>query len=383
MSNSSEPNVSLSASKRGVAIGGDVKDSTIITGNITIYTAAGTTLYVDGKRIQSETDAPAAPVIDPLDQHFALVVKALGEGRVVPFFGAGVNLSHRPDETKWQLGADYLPSGGELSTHLAHTFQYPEADLDNLLRVSQYVVAMNGSGPLRDELHGMLDKDYPLTPLQRFFAELPTALATPTKPARPLLVVTTNYDDLLERAYRQAGVPFDVVTYIAEGDERGKFMHTPHEGAPCLIVKPDEYQALSIEATSRALQRAIILKVHGAVDRVNPEGDSYVIAEDHYIDYLAQATAATLLPKQLSNKIFGSHILFLGYSLRDWNLRAILQRIWSEQKFKYRSWAIQLNPSSLDLTFWRKREVDILGARLDHYIELLRQRITAAQGGAR
>src|SRR5262249_16137706 len=158
-------------------------------------------------------------------------------------------------------------------------------------------------GPLRDNLHLILDKDYRVTTLHQFFAELPSLLQAKGKPPRPLLVITTNYDDLLERAYQKAGVEFDVVTYIAEGNERGKFLHTPHEAEHRLINRPDEYQGLPIEATSRALQRAIILKVHGAVDRVNPDGDSYVIAEDHYIDYLAQATAATLLPKQLSSKI--------------------------------------------------------------------------------
>ncbi|MEP7200128.1 MAG: SIR2 family protein [Chloroflexota bacterium] len=351
--------------------------------HITIYTAAGTTLYVDGQRVRSETSTPSA--VDPLDQHFESVVKAIVEGRVVPFLGEGTNLSDRRADAQWPRDdAEYLPDGGELSAYLASQFHYPDSDKVDLLRVSQYVMAMNDSGPLRDALHAILDRDYPLTPLHQFFAQLPALLAAKNKQPRPLLIVTTNYDDLLERAYRQAGVPFDVVTYIAEGKERGKFMHTPHEGEPHVIAKPDEYQALPIEATSRALQRAIILKVHGAVDRANPEGDSYVIAEDHYIDYLAQATAATLLPKQLSSKIFGCHILFLGYNLRDWNLRAILQRIWSEQTFKYRSWAIQPNPPPLELTFWRKRGVDILGTPLRHYVDLLRARVQALPdvGGA-
>jgi hypothetical protein len=34
--------------------------------------------------------------------------------------------------------------------------------------------------------------------------------------------------------------------------------------------------------------RPVILKIHGAVDRVELERDSYVITEDHYIDELEQ-----------------------------------------------------------------------------------------------
>ena len=30
------------------------------------------------------------------------------------------------------------------------------------------------------------------------------------------------------------------------------------------------------------------MKIHGAVDRAEPDRDSYVITEDHYIDYLTK-----------------------------------------------------------------------------------------------
>ena len=66
-----------------------------------------------------------------------------------------------------------------------------------------------------------------------------------------------------------------------------------------------------------------------------------------------------------------SHFLFMGYSLRDWNLRVILHRIWGEQKLSYKSWAIQLDPQELDLRFWLKRDVDILNTRLEDYVDKL------------
>ena len=81
-------------------------------------------------------------------------------------------------------------------------------------------------------------------------------------------------------------------------------------------------------------ERTTILKIHGVVDRQNRACDSYVITEDHYIDYLAHKDIAQQLPVQLLEKMSWSHFLFLGYSLRDWNLRVILHRIWGEQKFK-------------------------------------------------
>ena len=63
--------------------------------------------------------------------------------------------------------------------------------------------------------------------------------------------------------------------------------------------------------------------------------------------------------------------LFLGYSLRDWNMSVILHRIWHEDPYKNTSWAIQLHPEEVDRDFWRKRNLEILDADLLEYIEAL------------
>jgi hypothetical protein len=70
-----------------------------------------------------------------------------------------------------------------------------------------------------------------------------------------------------------------------------------------------------------------------------------------------------------------SHFLFLGYSLRDWNLRVFLNRIWGEQRLKYNSWAIQLKPNEIDQRFWQKRNVEILSLCLEDYIAELSERL--------
>jgi hypothetical protein len=75
-------------------------------------------------------------------------------------------------------------------------------------------------------------------------------------------------------------------------------------------------------------------------------------------------------------KLQRSHFLFLGYSLRDWNLRVFLYRIWSQQqRDDYRSWAVQAEPSELECKFWAKRNVDVLDVDLEEYIAGLTQRL--------
>ena len=84
-------------------------------------------------------------------------------------------------------------------------------------------------------------------------------------------------------------------------------MHRTPQGKPHLIDRPNEYGAVSLD------RRSVILKIHGAIDRIDPEHDSYVITEDHYIDYLTHTDISNLIPVTLAARLRRSHFLFLGY----------------------------------------------------------------------
>jgi hypothetical protein len=79
------------------------------------------------------------------------------------------------------------------------------------------------------------------------------------------------------------------------------------------------------------------------------------------------------VPAVLAAKLRKSHFLFLGYGMRDWNLRVILHRIWGEQRLSYRSWAVQLEPDRIEREFWGQRGVEILEAELEDYVAGLRR----------
>jgi hypothetical protein len=298
----------------------------------------------------------------------------------VPFLGAGVNRCGRPADAPWGRGC-FLPDGRELASRLAADFGFNEPGDKDLLRVSEYVAVVTGTGTLRDALHDIFNCDYPTTPVHRFFAALPKALGAQDSTPRNQLIVTTNYDDVMERAFREAGEPLDTLTYIADGRDQGRFVHVTADGlASAPIEKPNEYVGLPIASPSLTLQRSLLVKIHGAVDRTDPEQDSYVITEDHYIEYLARTDLRELIPATLAAKLTRSGFLFLGYGLRDWNLRALLRQIWGQQKFDYRSWAIQLKPDPLEQKFWAQRDVEIIDAPLEDYVAVLEQRLAAELG---
>lgn len=319
--------------------------------------------------------------VAPSGDDYEVMADAMADGTLVPFLGAGVNLCGRPQNEPWKRGK-FLPSGQELAADLANKFRYPWPDTRDLVRVSQYAALIRGLGPLNDHLRDVFNADYPPTALHQFFARLPSEMRKRNRPSS-LLVVTTNYDDVLERAFREAHEPYDLITYVTRGgqDKRGKFLHWTPEGEVHLVEVPNEYR-LPVDEDGN-LQRSVILKVHGAVDRLTRKPakprDSFVITEDQYIDYLTLSDISNLVPITLAAKLSTSSFLFLGYSLRDWNPRVILYRIWMEQQQNenYISWAIQLDPEELERKLWDERGVKIFNARLEDFIAEMGTRVRA------
>src|SRR4051812_12238729 len=223
-------------------------------------------------------------------------MRQIARGDVVPLLGAGANLCDRPSDRAWHAGT-FLPSGSELAEHLAEEFDYPLEDHQNLVRVSEYVELSCGEGPLYGQLHDVFGVDYPPTRLHRFLAELPGALEAAGLGRRHQLILTTNYDDTLERAFADAGEELDVLVYLAAGRNRGLFVHRRPDGEALVIRRPNEYGQLSLD------HRSVLMKVHGTVDRADDTGDSYVITEDHYIQYLLQTHLTQLIPVRLLAKM--------------------------------------------------------------------------------
>ena len=296
-----------------------------------------------GSILRQEVALQAPGVAPPAEDHFEQVLEALFQGRLVAVLGAEI---------------------GDLTARLAQRFDYVENGY-GLPRVAQYVAVMKGSGPLYDELHSLLDADAMPTPIHRLFASLPPLLRERGLPHQ--LLVTTSYDLALEAAFLEAGEEFDVVSYIAAGPQRGKFCHLRPDGTGRVVDLPIMY------ATELSLgERTVILKLHGQVDRgAEREWESFVVTEDDYIDYLSHSDVAAAVPVGLAAKLRRSHFLFLGYTMADWNLRVVLNRLWSDHPLSYRSWAVQPEAKPLEREFWRRRDVEVQELPLDRYVELL------------
>jgi hypothetical protein len=319
------------------------------------------------------------------DDHFVRVARKLSRGGMIPFLGAGANLCDRGEEA-WQPGQPFLPSGRELAAYLAEEGLYPKPDDGDLMRVSQYVEHEDGEVELYRYLRQVFAVDYPPTSLHRLLARVARDLAAAGQ--SQLLAVTTNYDDLLERAFSDQGLDYDIVWYEAKqlSADRRKFVHKAPGVNAVVIQAGNDYTGLPM-----TLERPVVLKLHGCVDREPTDGDvkdSYVITEDNYIGYLAGSDVRSQLPIALVNRMLDSSFLFLGYSLADWNMRVILNRIWGSTKLGTRSWAVQREPpdpdqSKIERTLWSKREnmdVELVYCELGDYVRRIEARLPERAG---
>jgi len=182
------------------------------------------------------------------------------------------------------------------------------------------------------------------------------------------LIVTTNYDDLMEQALtHQASC--DLVFYDPE-ERPSRFWHRKPDGAVVKIVDPTTYDYPFFD------RRPVVLKIHGSIDRSNQGREGFVITEDHYIEYLAEEPLEKLLPQDLIIKLRSNHLLFLGYSLRDWNLRVFLRRLKRNPKQTRKAWAVLPSADAVEAQFWQRQEVEVIRATLETYMEALRNHLS-------
>lgn len=316
-------------------------------------------------------DGTAAADAGGVDQRpgeipFPLIANRLNDGKVVPFLGAGASSSGVPD------GPRRLPRGKELAKELIaelNSYQldsYPGEASDALTKVTQYWVDC----PLgRLELYERLRKRFyedqrgaDLNVTVQFLAEVPTIPC----------IVTTNYDEHIEEAFRRINRDFVVLTHETVPRHVVATVYVTTSAGERSEVPSSEFLLSDYKNTT------IIYKMHGTVTPPPEDGlDTIVITEDDYVNFLAVAHTAPLPPHALIALFARCRFLFLGYSLEDWNFRVILRRLTDEghrgRTMLNKHWAVRRDPSSIERLFWNTRNVWLFDAPLEYFVEKMRE----------
>ncbi|MGZ4306826.1 MAG: CHAT domain-containing protein [Solirubrobacteraceae bacterium] len=303
--------------------------------------------------------APAG-ISEPYPDHYLDVINGMLDGSVVPLLGSGIR--------------GPSPLADQLASPLAEQFA---TNVSGLAEVAQRVAVTLGERRLYTAIKDLVAAQSQPTDVHRFLADLPGMLRRLGMPPRHQLIISGNYDLGLERAYEDVNEPFDYAVYVASS---GWFVHVPWgeeaaEPVATTILEPRKYVGFPIDDDGQ-LERTIIVKIHGGAD--GQEGgvawrNNYVVTEDHYIDYLPTQNIQDHLPIQILDKLTGSRCLFMGYTLRNWNARVFLRRIWRGKPITESSWAIQQDPDPLEKASWSVvGHVELLAAGLPYYVGELR-----------
>jgi hypothetical protein len=272
----------------------------------------------------------------------------------------------RPPDKNWDASQrELLPSGGELAGLLATESSFPSQDLlerGDLAKVSSYYVDVAGRDGLRDRLRTVFNNSYAPGPLHETLAAAPA----------PLVIVVTNYDTLVEAAFCKIGRPYDLVVYPADRkDFANATLHWVYGESEPRVLPPNE---LDIDLA----KTTVIFKMHGSVVAQAAEWDSFVITEEDYIEFLSRMTTSAAIPPLFLSHFRDRSFLFLGYSLRDWNLRVLLRKCFERRDPDGApSWAIQRKPSELEQALWDNpsRKVKIYDVELDAFAAKLRSEL--------
>jgi hypothetical protein len=275
-----------------------------------------------------------------------LIKDALQKGLVIPFLGAGASLGATPEEG--------LPTAQALASVLAVKTRFPKEQTPDLATVAKWYEVVAGRRPLYRELRTVFARRrFPPTALHRYLAAIDA----------PLLIVTTNYDDLIEQAFEDARKPYDLVVHTTDPAMGDRLLWWAHGATEPTLVRAGKLD-IDLERTT------VVYQMHGGIDRTLAARDQYVITEDDYVDFLTRLTKRTAFPSIFAEPFENRHFLFLGYGLRDWNLRVVLNRVQRDlhRALDLTSWSIDAHPSPLEQRFWQDRGVEVFRMTIAEFL---------------
>jgi hypothetical protein len=113
----------------------------------------------------------------------------------------------------------------------------------------------------------------------------------------------------------------------------------------------------------------LVYHLHGHLDL--PQ--SMLLTEDDYLDFLVHlASDQALLPPAIRTALAGTSLLFIGYSLSDWNFRVLFRGLIGSlgANLGYTSVAVQLTPPPADSS---EKGQELAQRYLDRYFEKIQK----------
>jgi hypothetical protein len=271
-----------------------------------------------------------------------LVAELVRSQQCILFLGAGVH-APPPEGSPFRYPPEQRPLfgaalGRELATEFDFAERLPGEDPGNLQRVALAYEITSSRTRLVEAITSAVDLGRAPSPMLYALARLDFPL-----------VITTNYDQLFERALRDVGKQPRVAVYQPHSEPTTDF-------------------------DNETAQSPIICKLHGDISR----RESLVVTDEDYIQFVLRMSDRepyNPIPRSLTFFLKRWATLFVGYSLRDYNMRLLFKTLrWRVDQAKVPdAYVVEPYPDPLILDVWQsqRRYVRFLPADLWSFVPKL------------
>jgi hypothetical protein len=316
---------------------------------ISVRTIAAPAAKKHALRVATLHVPASAPPMPALNAHFDRVVRLIEDGRLTFFLGSAIR-----SQTKLMAKEFY--------EELARLFECEALSVERFA-VAQYIADRYG----RENLYAEIRKLFANTPLMfgdtdELFAAW-NGFKTRTGEKLPFpMVITTNYDDVLERRLAAARLPYHLLSYQADGPDRGYFYHRSTDGGLRVIERPRNIRTFS--------DAFVVVKLNGGINCDGRIPESYTTTRLDYWDLAARIP--DVLPAAVQQKLPDNPLLFLGHGLAAPDIESVV-RFAHRNHPGPRSWAIVKKSDGIE--YWRQCGVEIIDTLVDPYVSELHSRL--------
>lgn len=264
--------------------------------------------------------------VEALD--IARLAARIQRGEIVLFLGSGIS-----DENNQEAG---------IATYLAEQIGYTPFN-GTLSAIAEYyqLKADYGQSALLENLRARLPTDPQAILLYKALAQI----------AKPLVLISAAYDNLLAQAFDTANKPYvELTTVIQQREYLGKMLlRFSDKKYPSKAYTEDELSPLCLMENGYS----IIYKIRGTFNPLDSE--SLILSERDYFEFARHAPRSIpdYFTKQLRNRGF----LFIGYRPLHWEERLIASILLEKRQSPEPCHVLGSTPDPLESAYWESRHV--------------------------
>ena len=245
----------------------------------------------------------------------------------------------------------------------------PEA----LTSIASYYERLQGRKDLWELLRQVIGPKKTPTRTHRLLAEAALHQLN-QKGASDYLVITTNYDLLMENALDDLKIPYIVLTTkkldskvlirCSENVENREFLRKKYWNT--------EYPGRFVLSKPQSV--VIIYKIHGCLHPdFGFDDEGLVVSDNDYVDYVSRMSSSGMIPATVGDLMREKRLWFLGYSLSDWNVRSIYETIKnkSDPDRKNKDYSVMYSVGDFEGLFFEKNDITIFQASLNEFVSEL------------